>query len=486
MQKLDWAVLFAFFLSMLGIGLWSHFKNKNTEDYYVASGNIPWWVAGISHHISGYSGAVFVAYAGLAYTHGFSLYVWWAFTIGIGILGSAKLFPFCWVRLRKIFNMQSPLEFLSMRYNTFTQQVMAWVGVLLKVFDVAAKWAAIAILLKVIAGTSMIVGILVTSGISLLYITFGGLFAVMATDLIQFIVQVAAGIAMFVIVAVRLGGTSSFMGIWNRLPASHGHLFNSPYTVEFALVYLFINFLSYNGGNWGLATRYLSAPNERQASKAAGLSGVLYLVWPLVLFFPMWAAPIILPNLSDPTHSYALLMMKLLPPGLVGLVTASLVAATMSMVASDITTLSAVITRDMLPVLSGRFKTKETSLLTARLTTFLYSALTIVIASQYKRFGGVIGLLISWFGALLGPIAVPLLFGLLPSFKACGPTAAISSIAGGLVAFIITKIIPVSLALGVGLPVITSTVIYSIFAWVNRKSEVPDEVGNLLDVLKLD
>src|SRR5437763_8361184 len=44
----------------------------------VAGGKIPWWLGGISHHVSGHSGVVFVAYAEVAYQYGFTLYVWWA------------------------------------------------------------------------------------------------------------------------------------------------------------------------------------------------------------------------------------------------------------------------------------------------------------------------------------------------------------------------------------------------------------------------
>ncbi len=470
LSRLDLIVIALFFLSMLMIGLWSYFKNKSTEDYFVAGGKVPWWVAGISHHVSGHSGAVFVAYAALAYTHGFSIYVWWAFTIGITIIGSAKIFPVYWVRLRKKFSIQSPLEFLSTRYNTLTQQIMAWSGIVLKIFDIGAKWAAIAILLHVVVGISMLTGILVSGGISLVYITFGGLWAVVANDVIQFIVQIAAGIAMFVIVVIHLGGMKSIMGIWERLPSGNSRLFNEPYTAGFALAFLFINFLSFNGGSWGLATRYISSPDEKQASKAAYLSGFLYLIWPLILFFPMWAAPIILPGLDQPTQSYGLLMMQLLPKGLIGLVIASLFAATMSMTASDINTLAAVITRDVLPVLSSKFREKKTSLISARLISFIYTLLTLIIALQYQKFGGVIGLIISWFGALLGPTAVPLLFGLLPAFKRSGPAAAITSIIAGILVFVITKILPTgSLALDVSLPVIVSTIIYIGGGWFGPK-----------------
>jgi len=480
LTTLDLIVVTLFFLLMVVIGVYSYFRNKSADDYFVAGGNLPWWLSGISHHVSGYSGAVFVAYAAIAYTHGFTVYIWWAFTIGITVLASAKIFPVRWVRLRKKFHIQSPLEFLARRYNILTQQIMAWSGVLLKLFDIGAKWASIAILLNVFTGVSLPVGILISGGISLLYITFGGLWAVVMTDFAQFIVQLLGGLAMFFAVLYKLDGLESIITIWDKLPQGNSQAFNDPYGVGFALAFLFINFLSYNGGQWNLATRYISSPSESQATKAARLSGWLYLVWPLILFFPMWAAPIILPNLADPSQSYGELTLLLLPSGLVGLVIASLFANTMSMTSSDINTISAVITRDILPNISKKFTLDNISLMTARIITFIFTLMTIVVALQYEYFGGILGLIISWFGALVGPIAVPMLFGVIPAFKSCGPVAAISSIFAGLITFIITKNVDISsLALQVSLPLIISTLVY-VSIGIIQMGSVPEKVKSML------
>ncbi len=487
LTTIDFFVIFLFFLSMIVIGLWSWIKNKTLEDYFVAGGNLPWWLSGISHHVSGYSGAVFVAYAGLAYTHGFSLYIWWAFTIGIAIIASAKIFPVLWVRLRKRYHIQSPLEYLVNRYNLVTQQIMAWSGVILKLFDVAAKWAAIAILLNVFTGIPLIGGILIAGGVSLIYVTFGGLWAVILTDFAQFIVQLVAGIIMFVIVVIHLGGIDSVFTFWERLPEGHSQPFNDPYTVGFALAFLLINFLSYNGGTWNLATRYISSPDERQSAKAAYLSGALYLVWPLILFLPMWAAPLLLPELTDPTQSYGLLTLELLPAGLIGLVLASLFANTMSMTSSDINTISAVITRDILPMLSAKLKKAGISLRIARTTTFSFTLLTIILASQHEHFGGVLGLIVSWFGALVGPVAIPMLLGLLPFFSRCGSAAAITSIVLGFLTFALTRIITIeSLALSIALPVLVSTVTYILMGLLNRNKPVPEKVLALLESISIE
>lgn len=482
-NSLDLVVIILFFLSMLVVGVWSYFKSKDSDDYFVAGGKLPWWLAGISHHVSGHSGAVFVAYAAVAYTHGFTMYMWWAFPVAIAIISSAKIFPVYWVRLRKNFMIQSPLEYLKTRYDLPTQQIMAWTGVILKVFDVGAKWAAIGVLLNVVGGIPMLTGILVSGVVTMLYVTFGGLWGVIITDLIQFIVQLLGSVVMFILVMERLGGTESLTGIWKELPPEHSQLFNDPYTAGFVGVMFFLYFLSYNGGGWSLATRYISSPSEREASKAARLSGILYLIWPLLLFFPMWATPLILPGLEDPSTSYGRLMLEILPQGMIGLVIASLFAATMGMTSSDVNTIAAVITRDILPVVSKKYTNDKRPLRTARITTFIFTLATLVIALNYERFGGVLGLIVNWFGALLGPTALPLLFGLLPAFKSCGPKTAILSIVAGLVTFIITKNIELnSLTLEVGLPTIVAAIIYVTVGLTTKKA--PEKVNNMLEALK--
>src|SRR5690606_32014869 len=136
------------------------------------------------------------------------------------------------------------------------------------------------------------------------------------------------------------------------------------------------------------------------------------------------------PNLADPTESYGLLTLKLLLSGLIGLVVASLFAHTMAMTSSDVNTIAAVITRDILPVINPKVEkaVDRNSLTIARLTTFIFLILTIALALQYEHFGGVLGLIVMWFGALVGPIAVPMLLGMLPLFKKCNSAAAILSI----------------------------------------------------------
>jgi len=224
------------------------------------------------------------------------------------------------------------------------------------------------------------------------------------------------------------------------------------------------------------------------------LSAVLYLVWPLVLFFPMWAAPILLPGLTKPDQSYALLATHLLPGGLIGLVLAGMFSHTMAMTSSDANAISAVVIRDIIPVFrKGKgFLPPRSELLWARLTTFLFIVLSMSIALRADSFGGVLGLLILWFGALVGPIAVPMLLGMLPWFKKSGPSAAIISWAIGLVIFAVNKYaIPGQVAamgtnaqaFTVASPVVASIIVFILLGFIKpENTAVSDAIVDSLNV----
>ncbi|XMO85422.1 sodium:solute symporter family protein [Algibacter sp. AS12] len=482
MQLLDWIVLAFYFILLLSIGLWAYSRVKNSADFYTAGGKLPWWLSGVSHHVSGYSGAVFVAYAGIAYTHGFTLYVWWAFTVAIATLLAAFYIAPRWAKLRKFANIQSPTEYLLTRYDLKTQQLIAWVGSIIKVFDTGGKLAAIALLLNVFSGTSITFGILLVGVVSLIYITIGGLWADVWNDFAQFIVQLLAGITMFVIIIINSeDGLMSVATVWDKLPEGNSDFFNDPYTITFAFTMLLINFFSYSGGTWNLATRFISSSSAKVAKKAGILSSILYLIWPLILLYPMFVAPMFLENLSDPTLSYGLMAKKFLPAGLLGLVLASMFANTLSMTSSDSNTISSVICRDILPNLFPKFRklSQKKELRLARICTFCFTAITIIVGLNASSFGGIFGLIVTWFGALLGPISVPMILGLLPAFKKSGSSAAMASIIGGLLVFIILKLVEQkSLALEMGGPILASLVIFTLVGWLNKKP-IPQKITEL-------
>lgn len=449
MNGLDWIVVGLFFVLVLFVGMRSGKGIENSADFFVGGGKIPWWLSGISHHVSGYSGVVFVGYAGIAYAQGTSIYFWWALNIAIATaVASVTIIP-RWPRLRKALGIESPTEYLLMRYNRAAQLLVAISGIVSKLLDVAAKWTSIGILLNGFTGMPIWVGVVVAGLISLIYIAIGGIMADLWTDFIQFIVQVAAGLALFFGVLAHLGDYGlNFFSVFNALPAENVTMFNAGRgqgSISWTLLYLFVIFFSYSGGTWNLAARFISTSDAQEAKKAGLFSAALYLVWPFVLFFPMWCGPLLFPGMDQKTAEnllYATLTNTFLPHGMVGLVLASMFANTMTMCNSDANTISAVLCRDVLPIFwPNMLKADEkTSLKNARIVTIAFTAMTVVIALFSDYFGGVTGLILSWFSALLGPTAIPLLLGLFPAFKYCDAKAAIVSTLAGLGVFVATKL----------------------------------------------
>lgn len=317
MNGFDWAVLVAYFGVMTAIGVWSHKRVDDVSDFFTAGGKMPWWLSGISHHMSGYSAVMFTGYAGIAYTYGITSYVTWALPIAIGVLLGAKLFAPRLNRLRSRLHVASPLEYLKDRYNVPTQQALAWSGILLKIVDVGAKWAAIATLLSVFTGVTLTQGILITGGITAVYCTIGGLWADALTELGQFVIQLLAGLSMLIIVLNKIsdqGGLSKALDS----PKLHGHAngFAGPYLTVFFIAYLFIKLFEYNGGMWNQAQRYMATGSAKQATKSAFLSAALWFVWPVILFIPMWLSPLLVTaKKPDGSDAYGLMTEQLLPTG---------------------------------------------------------------------------------------------------------------------------------------------------------------------------
>ncbi|MGP4113890.1 sodium:solute symporter family protein [Streptomyces sp. 4N509B] len=463
MSALDWIVVGGYFFVMVAIGWWSKKRIHTIADFFTARGKIPWWLTGISHHMSGYSAVMFVAFAAVAYNSGLTVYVWWAMTIGLGIGVGAFLFAPRWNRLRAKHGVKSPLEYLLRRYDLPTQQVLAYSGAALKVVDIAAKWVAVSVLLEGFADIPMEWGIVITGVATMAYMTVGGLWADVLTDMGQFVIQGVAGVAMFIAIMGELGADFPW-AMWSDLPADHNDPVNDTVTTTLILAFLLVKTFEYNGGMWNLAQRYMASPSGSEARRSALLSSALWLLWPFILFLPMFAAPLIVPGLENGEESYIALSQELLPAGLIGLMLAGFFSHTMAMVASDSNVITAVITRDIAPVIVPKVRRlgQAAQLRFARVTTVVFVATSMIIAITTGGEGFVLDVVVDLVAATMGPISIPLMLGLLPWFRRCGPIAAITSWAGGLAVWYVVFYIveDASQTQVVSLPLLTSLVLY--------------------------
>ncbi|NBH70879.1 Na+:solute symporter [Clostridiaceae bacterium] len=494
MNWLDYGVIVLFLLVMVGIGFYSKNNVKTAEDFYIGGGKIPWWLSGISHHVTGYSGVVFVGYAGIAYALGTAIYFWWAVNIALAVSVGAVVLAPRWPRLRHALGIQSPTEYLRMRYSTAAQVIVAISGIFSKLLDVGAKWASIGILVTGFTGLPLWIGILSSAIVALFYMSVGGLIADLWTDFAQWVVQTLAGLILFF---GTMGYISTQLGMnlfqaFQALPAGNITVFDQTQgqgSALWTLFYFVTVFLSYNGGTWSLATRFISVKDAKEAKRSAFLSAALYLIWPLIVFTPMWLGPLTVPGLTQGEASntlYATISMMFLPHGMIGLSLAAMYANTLSMCTSDCNTISAVLTRDIIPIFKQDvLKEEKKELFYARLTTIMFMAVTVVVGLLNERFGGVTGLILSWFSALLGPTAVPLLLGLFPMFKHCDGKAAIGATLAGFGVFVLTKagLVTIPPDFGTIAPTIVTFVVFYGVGLYNQyvaKKAVPKEIEELM------
>ena len=382
---------------------------KNPEDYFAGGKKVPWWLAAISHHMSGYSAFVFVGTGSLAYASGFSAWTFLSPPIVLAMIIGAYVWAPRWSRMKIL----TPIEYLEQRFNNKVRQVFSWSGIGVKFIDEGAKLYSLAVIVHVATRWPLPEVIIACGIVTVAYLLFGGLWATILTDFVQFLIQFTITLIIVPIVLKAVGGIG---GLVEQMPSGSTSLFSERISPIFLFVYFFVILLSYNGGTWGLAQRFYSICKPKDAQKAALLSAALYLIYPFAVFIPIWAAHTIIGNVENAEHAYILVAQKVLSsvsPGLIGLLIASMFAATMSMIDTDLNAMAAVFTKDIYQRTFKRNASDSQLLRVGMIATLVLGALTIAAALLTIQMKGAFNAMIEWFAAILGPVSIPLLLGML-------------------------------------------------------------------------
>ena len=495
MTNYDYFAVAVYAVLIAWMGLVARRKSSSVEEYFAAGHQLPWWMAAISHHVSGYSAVVFVGFAGKASTAGLSKWMLFSVPCFIAMMIGCVAWAPRWARLGVL----TPVEYLEERYGNSVRLLIALAGIGVKFIDLGIKLFAIAIVVQVCTGWALTPVIAVAGLVTVLYVLVGGLWATVLTDLAQFVVQL---VLSSIVVWLALGQVGGWTAMWDQLPAARGELFNADagISVDFWLVYLIVIILSYNGATWGLAQRFISVGNSRDTQKAALLSGFLFLLYPLVIFIPAWAAPLLMPDIFDaatlipragfdPDQTYVLVARQVLSgvaPGLIGLLVCSMFAATMSMIDSDINALAAVFTKDVFQRNVG--VTDDRSLArVARWATLAFGlavVATAIMVAEAEGVNKVFSQTVKLFGAILPPVAIPLMFGML--WRRTTARGAILSLIGGFATFALLKpLYPDSFAVYTGGEMLVAFLIYFGEGMIGKRTpEKEREVDQLLERLR--
>ncbi|HMG09158.1 MAG TPA: hypothetical protein VK609_11645, partial [Mucilaginibacter sp.] len=298
-------------------------------------------------------------------------------------------------------------------------------------------------------------------GIIILYTAAGGLWAVLVTDVVQFVILTAAVFIVIPLAFHQVGGIHNFT---SKAPADFFKFFNSAYSFEFFLAFLAYQTI-YIGGNWAYVQRYTSVSNVKNSRKVAYLFAGLYLISPFIWMLPPMIYRVLNPGLTglQPEGAYMMICSQVLPAGLIGLVLSGMISATASKANTTINLVAVVFANDVFKKLIRPAATEQGVINSARVFTVFFGALTIGIAMMVPRVGGIVEVVLSTASIAGGSLFAPIVWSLYS--KKQNPVSVITASISGLVISLFFKIIAPGLlhitlnrvgetTLGVGLPLL--------------------------------
>lgn len=450
LQTLDYVAIGIYMLIMAGMGLSLGYFVKDVSDYFKGGSAIPWYIGGISNFMSLFSAFVFVAYAGIAYEHGFvAVTVIWC-TVPATIIG-ALVFAKIWRRA----DIASPVEFLEERFSPAVRQLFSWGGLGFRVLDNMVRLYAIGVFLAAATPLGLETSIFLAGSVVVLYTVVGGLWAVVMTDVVQFVVLITA---TFILVPLSFSAAGGWEGIAAVRPDQLSFL-NGPKGEFFFLLVYYLMFVIKNNGSWAFIQRFYSVRDEAAGRKMGLLTAALFFIFPALWLLPPLLAPAILPGLADPEMAYVAVALELLPAGVMGIMLAAMFAATMSSLDSEYNVMASVVTRDIYQRLLAPDAGPDQLMRSARYATLLVGALIIVGALFVERFGGAFEASKLFTGLFAIPLVIPILLGVLvPRATAAGATASLLS---GVTTGLVLNFLPqVSWEVATAITILVGTVVF--------------------------
>ncbi|MEN6494242.1 MAG: sodium/solute symporter [Thermoguttaceae bacterium] len=344
LTPLDITVFALYMLAVLAVGIWASRLAKRTKrDYFLAGDRLAWWMIGGSIVASNISSHHLVGAMGVAYSRGFVAMTieWGAILIGL----NALLWVFLPFYLRNGFYTMP--EFLQRRFSGAARTVYAVLVLLTYLFvEISAVLCLGALAIYQLLGVPVMVSVVVLAVVTGVYTIAGGLRAVVWTEMLQLVVLLLGGIALSIATIQAVGGPAAVWEMsdqWHLLLPADDPDF--PWTMYLGGVLCISVF--YCAANQFIVQRALAAKNEWHARMGVVFTDYLKFLIPLVIIVPGMVAPKLFPNLERPDVVFPLLVERLLPSGLVGLVMAGLIAAVMSHISGAVNSCTTIATIDL-------------------------------------------------------------------------------------------------------------------------------------------
>lgn len=393
MNKIDYAVIVIFSLVIVLAGLAFRKRGGDMRSYFAAGGAVPWPISGLSLFMSFFSAGTFVVWGSIAYELG-----WVSITIQLTMCVSGFLVAYFIAPAWRKTNNLTAAEFVRDRLGEGVQKFFTYLILILSLAYSGAFLYPVAKIINVSTGVSINACVIILGLLIVLYTVVGGLWAVIITDVLQFVILSASVVIVVYLSLIEVGGFERFS---RNVPDNFFDWTSGEYSWWFIIGVGIFNTI-FIGGNWAYVQRYTSVKGLKEAKKVGLTFGFLYLISPFLWMLPPMIYRVLNPSLVglENEGAYLLMCKQVLPMGLLGLILGGMIFATASSVNTTLNLSASVITNDIFKVLKPR-ATNSQIMFVAKLSTILFGIGTIIVALMVPSVGGIVNVVLS-VGAVTG------------------------------------------------------------------------------------
>lgn len=421
-----------YFLIVFLIGLYGLKSTKNEVDYWIAGGRLGWPLGGATMAATHTSAGTFIGTIGLIYTAGWS-FGWLLITIPLGYwLMVAFLAP----RFTRVKKLTLPAFIESRYYSKTARAIAASIILIATVVYIQAQIVAGGIVANVVFGISPFNGMLIFTVVLIFYTLFGGMLAVVYTDLVQLIIMFIGSILAVPLALRQVGSFDQLITYAQVL---------KPETFEWSGISLTLLF------TMGLAlllslistpdklTRLYVMKDMQTIRRGILLTIVMVCTINLLVFVLAVAGIAVFPSLPTGDMAMPLIANALLPPVLGAILLAAVTAAMMSTVDSLLLVAGSALSEDIYNNVLSPGTSNKRKLVIARVGIFVVGILPLILTVMGVGQGELIQFIVLLFAALMASsFCIPVLGGVL--WKRATREGAIASMIGGVTVTLLWKL----------------------------------------------
>jgi len=401
---IDWLVIGAYFALNIGIGFYYKARaSSSVSEFFLSGRNVPWWLAGTSMVATTFAADTPLVVTGLVAKNGIAgNWIWWSF------LMSGMLTVFFYARLWRRAGVMTDIEFAEIRYSGKPAAFLrgfrsVYLGILINCIILGWVNLAMVKILGLIFGVGKFEALLIVLGLIALtsfISTLSGLWGVLVTDMVQFVIKMGMVIVLAVFAVHAVGGIDAMKE--KLVSSGRGEALNLVPNLDSAwmpmitfLVYISLNWWATwypgaePGGGGYVAQRMFSAKDERHSMLATLWFNIAHYAirpWPWIL--TALASLILFPGLADPETGYIRVLIDYLPASLRGLMIAAFAAAYMSTIATQLNWGASYLVNDFWRRFVKRDATDRYYVRASQVATVLLTLISAVVTFFMGSIGG--------------------------------------------------------------------------------------------------